>query len=81
MQDNNASASSVLFADFDLDLGDIGGPLFWLPPADTSLLDHEKSPPGIAQGNGALERASARDPSSEDDPHPEIPDTVMELMG
>ncbi|CAE7490509.1 unnamed protein product [Symbiodinium pilosum] len=40
MQDNNASASSVLFADFDLDLGDIGGPLFWLPPADTSLVTH-----------------------------------------
>ncbi|CAE6912079.1 unnamed protein product [Symbiodinium natans] len=40
LQDNNASASTVLFADLDLDLGDIGGPLLWRAPADTSLVTH-----------------------------------------
>ncbi|CAE7192730.1 unnamed protein product, partial [Symbiodinium sp. KB8] len=40
LQDNNASVSSVLFIDLDLDLGDIGGPSSWLPPLDTSLVTH-----------------------------------------
>ena len=40
LQDNNASVSSVLFSDLDLDLGDIGGPISWLPPLDTSLVTH-----------------------------------------
>ena len=40
LADTDASVSSILFADKDLDDAEIGGHVTWTPPTDASLVSH-----------------------------------------